>query len=141
MAMDIIVDTAPSDADLKAIHDQLIAYNVATTQRPREIKPLAILIKDDAGNTIGGLSGAAFYDWLFIEYLIIPEDLRGQDLGTRLMAEAEAYARAHQLAGIWLDTFSFQARPFYEKLGFTLAGQIDNFPRGGARYFLSKSLA
>ncbi|MDB5536981.1 MAG: Acetyltransferase family protein, partial [Devosia sp.] len=42
--------------------------------------------------------------------------------------------------GIWLDTFSFQARPFYEKLGYSVFGTIPDYPPGGARYFLSKTL-
>jgi ribosomal protein S18 acetylase RimI-like enzyme len=61
-------------------------------------------------------------------------------LGSQLMAKAEAHARAQDLTGIWLDTYSFQARPFYEKLGFAVVGEIVDMPPGGSRYFLSKPL-
>ena len=39
-----------------------------------------------------------------------------------------------------MDTFSFQARPFYEKLGYRVFGQLPDYPRGQTRYFLAKAL-
>ena len=138
--MDIVVDTAPAEADYKAIYDGLAAFNAAAVGKPWQFAPLAILLKDDQGVTVGGLWGGTFFDWLFIELLYVPETLRGRALGSGLMAKAEAHAREQQLTGIWLDTFSFQARPFYEKLGYAVVGEIVDLPPGGARYFLSKRL-
>ena len=77
---------------------------------------------------------------MFIELLFVPERLRGQGVGRQLMAEAERIAREHGLVGIRLDTFEFQARGFYEKLGFTVFGEIADHPPGSSRYFLSKLL-
>ncbi len=57
------------------------------------------------------------------------------------MAIAEHEARQRGLVGIWLDTFSFQAPVFYEKLGFKEFGQITNFPPGHSRTFYVKRLA
>jgi GNAT superfamily N-acetyltransferase len=54
------------------------------------------------------------------------------------MARAEAWARQRNLAGMWLDTFAFQARPFYEKLGFTVFGTLEDHPRGSRRFFMQK---
>ena len=55
------------------------------------------------------------------------------------LAEEEAIRRG--CVGAWLDTHSFQARPFYEKLGYTVFGVLENFPPGHTRYYLRKSLA
>jgi GNAT superfamily N-acetyltransferase len=99
---------------------------------------MAILIRDDHGATIGGLWGTIAFDWLIIELLFVPEALRGSDLGTAIMNRAEAFASRRGCIGAWLDTFSFQARGFYEKLGYALVGVLPDHPRGGARYFLSK---
>ena len=137
--MEIVLDTSPAEADRKAIQDALVAFNRSQTTL-RDYRDVAVLIRDDAGATIGGLSGYTSYRWMFIELLFVPEHLRGQNIGTKLMAQAEAHARSLGLVGIWLDTFSFQARPFYEKLGYSVFGTIDNYPPGGARYFLSKTL-
>ena len=53
------------------------------------------------------------------------------------MLAAEAEAIRLGCVGVWLDTFSFQARGFYEKLGYTLFGTIDDYPPGESRFFLS----
>ena len=137
--MEIVLDTSPREADRKTIQDALVAFNRSKTTL-RDYRDVAVLIRDEAGATIGGLSGYTSYRWMFIELLFVPEHLRGQNIGTKLMAQAEAHARSLGLVGIWLDTFSFQARPFYEKLGYSVFGTIEDYPPGGARYFLSKTL-
>lgn len=135
--MEIVLALKPEPEDERAVLDGLMAYNEAAGG-PHGYLPIAVLLKDDGGRTVGGLTGRAIYDWLFIELLHIPESFRGQGVGTKLMAKAEEFARQHGLAGIWLDTYDFQARGFYEKLGFAVFGTIDGHPRGGARYFLEK---
>ncbi len=135
--MEIVLALKPEPEDERAVLDGLMAYNEAAGG-PHGYLPIAVLLKDDSGTTVGGLTGRAIYDWLFIELLHIPESFRGQGVGTKLMAKAEEFARQHGLAGIWLDTYDFQARGFYEKLGFAVFGTIDGHPRGGARYFLEK---
>jgi hypothetical protein len=40
-----------------------------------------------------------------------------------------------------LDTFSFQARGFYEKLGYCVFGTLDDYPPGHSRFYLTKRLA
>jgi hypothetical protein len=40
-----------------------------------------------------------------------------------------------------LDTFDFQAREFYEKLGYAVFGSLDDFPRAHVRLFMKKALA
>lgn len=36
------------------------------------------------------------------------------------MTQAEIYAEDNGLIGIYFETWDFQARPFYEKLGYTV---------------------
>ncbi|MGV3491045.1 MAG: GNAT family N-acetyltransferase [Devosia sp.] len=99
----------------------------------------SIQLSDDAGNPVtGGLYGYQLFDWLFIQYVGVPQSMQGQGVGRDLLARAEAWSRQRGLAGMWLDTFAFQARPFYEKLGFTVFGEITGHPRGSSRFFLQK---
>jgi GNAT superfamily N-acetyltransferase len=135
----IVMPETPTDADRDAVLAVLAAYNDGHVSPPRR-QPLALLLKDADGGTIGGLWGRSSYDWLFVEYLAVPDHLRGREVGTALMRQAEQVARDRGCAGIWLDTFAFQARGFYEKLGFTLFGTIADHPVGSARFFLSKRL-
>lgn len=113
----------------------LRAYNIAQAGDPR-IQQVAILI-DDAQ---GGLWGRISYDWLFVELLAVPEAARGTGLGRQLMDQAEVIAREAGCSGIWLDTYEFQARGFYEKLGFTLFGTLPDHPVGQSRFFMMKQL-
>jgi GNAT superfamily N-acetyltransferase len=107
--------------------------------RPSEETPLSILIKDDAtGAILGGLTGQSSRDWMFVKLLFVPERLRGQNLGTKLLDQAESIARARHCVGIWLDTFEFQARGFYEKRGYEVFGEIADYPKGFSRFFLQK---
>jgi GNAT superfamily N-acetyltransferase len=101
---------------------------------------LCLAIRGPDGAVRGGLWGRFYYDWLFVELLYIPPDLRGHDLGTALLAMAETRARGWGAVGIWLDTFSFQARGFYEKQGFTVFGEIADYPAGHQRFYLQKRL-
>jgi len=39
-----------------------------------------------------------------------------------------------------LDTYSFEARPFYEKLGYELFATLEDYPPGCCKYFLKKTL-
>ena len=139
MTLRITIPETPSDADRDAVIAPLRAYNISQAGDPR-IRPVAILLTDEDGKDVGGLWGKMAYDWLFVELLAVPEAFRRGNFGTALMREAERIARANDCVGIWLDTFEFQARGFYEKLGFEAFGVLDDHPVGHRRYFMRKQL-
>lgn len=130
---------SPTSADCDAILAPLVRHNDASAG-PNNRRLVVFALRDDEGAVIGGLWGVASYRWLFVQYLAVPETLKGRGLGRALMAAAEAEARALGCVGVWLDTFSFQARGFYEKLGYRLFGSIDDYPPGESRFFLSKRI-
>ena len=68
-----------------------------------------------------------------------PASLRGRGLGSALVRTAEAEARTIGCVGMQVDTFSFQAQPFYERLGFTVFGVQENFPPGYRCVYLRKA--
>ena len=74
---DLILDDAPSDADVRFIEEQLISYNIATTGY-RDFRPLAVLVRDDGETIRAGLTGYTWGGALKIEYLWVHEELRGQ---------------------------------------------------------------
>lgn len=135
--IDIILED-PNKDDLRAIVATLDAYNDAHSGMADQ-PGFAVLIRDpETKAAIGGLYATDGYGWAFIRYLAIPESLRGQGLGQRLIAEAEKIALDRGYIGLWLDTFEFQARPFYEKLGFEVFGQLEGGSGAIPRYFLKK---
>lgn len=130
----------PSDADRLAILGALVAFNTGHGF-PADPRPVALLIPDADGATIGGLWGRTVYDWLFVDYLFVPEALRGSDLGSELLQTAERIARERGCVGAWLTTFTFQARGFYEKHGYSVFGALEQSPRDNVRLFLRKMFA
>lgn len=123
-----------------AILTSLARYNQAKTGR-NDHRPLVLTVDDSQGEVIGGLWGRTAYDWLFVELLFVPEELRGQGLGADLMQRAEREAVARGCHSAWLDTFEFQARGFYERLGYRCFAELPDYPTGSARYFMKKVLS
>ncbi|ACP25321.1 putative acetyltransferase [Sinorhizobium fredii NGR234] len=135
--LDIIPDN-PDPDDISAIVATLDAYNNANSGMVDQ-NGFAVVIRDPQTRVaIGGLYATDGYGWAFVRYLAIPEEYRGHGLGRRMMEEAEKIARARGYIGLWLDTFEFQARPFYEKLGFELFGELEGGAGAIPRYFLKK---
>lgn len=129
-----------SEDDRRAVLAPLVEHNTRQAG-PSGHRPLAVLVKDGAGKVTGGLWGHTGYDWLFTQLLVVPESLRRCGVGTRLLQTAETEALHRRCHAAWLDTFDFQARGFYERLGYRCFGELADYPRGHARYFMQKRLA
>ncbi len=132
---DSAVSARPAIAALMEI------FNDAQTGLEEPVRPLALIVRRSGSPDVaGGLYGVSYYGWLFIELLVLSADLRGHRIGTRLMDHAEGVARTRGCVGVWLDTFSFQARGFYEKRGYRLFGTIDDYPPGQSGFWMKKHL-
>lgn len=103
-------------------------------------KPLNVCSRDDTGQIVAGLTAITWENWLNIEFLWVADSQRGSGLGRRVMLAAEAEAMARGCRYARLDTFSFQARPFYERLGYQLQMTLQDYPREHECYFLTKKL-
>lgn len=103
-------------------------------------KTLCYVIQGPDKQVVGGIIGATYWDWLYIDLMWIRDDLRGQGYGRRLLELVEEEARKRGATSAYLDTFSFQAPDFYKKYGYYFFGELQNFPPGHTRYFLTKKL-
>jgi len=130
------------DVQIRAILlDLMMTYNESKTG-PSGFALLAVTLDDaKTGQVIGGLWGRTVYDWLFVEFLFVPEPLRGQGLGTALLRTAEEAAVARGCIGACLDTFDFNAPGFYRTLGYEEFAALDSPRLGFKRHFLLKRLA
>lgn len=129
-------DPAPSLVTRQALGDRIRAFN--PRYAPGVAERFALLAHDDGAALRAGLVGVVAGGWLFIESLWVDEALRGQGIGRALMACAEDHARARGCHDAWLDTF--QARGFYEQLGYAAFAELEDYPRGQSRHFLRKAL-
>jgi predicted acetyltransferase/GNAT superfamily N-acetyltransferase len=136
----ITMTDAPTPQMREAIRDPLVEFNHSRIGKPEISRPLAILLSHpESDDIIGGLYGSTFFSHLWVDLLFVPESMRGAGIGRKLMAEAEAVRRGCRAAV--LDTFSFQARGFYERLGYCVFGRLDDCPPGHSRFYLTKRLA
>lgn len=121
------------------MRDHLVFYNVGVTG-VSAYYPVNFFLRNDRGETMGGLLGSVWGGWLHITFLWIDDAARGRRWATRLMDQAEAYAVERHCHSATLDTHSFQARPFYEKRGYEVFGTLDDYPEGHKKFFLRKTL-
>ena len=124
----LTVEDEPEAAALQALPQALEDFNESRWPGHGPWRPLGIFIRD-AETIVAGLSGETYCGWLVIKYLWVRDDLRRRGVGSELMAYAEAGAVERGCHSAWLDTFSFQARAFYEKLGYEEFGALDYPPR------------
>jgi len=71
----------------------------------------------------------------------VREDFRKQGYGGALMESAESEAIARGCSLIVLDTHSFQAPRFYQRLGYEIIGSHPDYPRGHQKHYLRKRLS
>ena len=88
----------------------------------------------------GGIYLEIYQDYLYIDLLAVNKEYKGQGIGTKLMQYADDYARKHNFEMINVGTTEFQARPFYEKLGYQVVFTRQNNPKGFECYSLNKKL-
>jgi GNAT superfamily N-acetyltransferase len=135
-----LTDDPPPDAFQK-MWSPLLAFNEDAVGNAKS-RTLAILLKDPAtGEVIGGLWGRSLWGSLFIDIIFVPQASRGKGIGTTLLRLAEREAIRRGCRDMWTDTYAFQARPFYEKLGLVVFGRLDGPAPIFPRFFLKKNLS
>ena len=138
-ALRVELEERPRADDARVVVDGLRDFNRAVIGDPNELE-LAVFVRDAAGHVVGGLLGHAKWRWVYVAKLWLPDGLRGLGVGTRVMRAIEEYARANDCLGIYLDTFEYQALPFYEKLGYAQFGVLDGYPPGYRQFHLFKTM-
>ncbi|MFQ5525790.1 MAG: GNAT family N-acetyltransferase [Thermoanaerobaculia bacterium] len=103
-------------------------------------QPLEVVAHDAQGGIAGGITGRLNWSWLHVNLLWVAEPARGRGLGSRLLARIEDEARGRGCRYAHLDTFSYQALPFYERHGYLEFGRLEDYPPGQSRHFLRKEL-
>ena len=131
------IDNHPTEAEVKWLDEQLVSFNKQHAGR-YDFKPLNLVVRDDSGSIVAGLKAVTGWDWLYVEVLWVHERHRRNGLGTQLLERAEREAAERSCIGSCLTSFSFQAPEFYERLGYSAFGQIDDYPLGSTMFFMSK---
>ena len=102
--------------------------------------PLAAQIKNEQGEVIAGAAARSFGDWLLLDTLWVSDELRGQNIGSKLLNAIEESGKKRGCVKCLLDTLNFQAMPFYEKHGYKVQWVQEGYPKTGCKYFMLKEL-
>ena len=135
----IISVDKPDDSVWEVVGGGIHNYNVQQAG-DNQHKQLCFVLRASDQKIVGGLIGATYWNWLYIDLLFVKEELRGRGYGHRLLEMAEDEARNRGAKNVYLDTFSFQAPDFYTGHGYQVFGELQNFPTGHQRFFLTKRL-
>jgi GNAT superfamily N-acetyltransferase len=135
----VVSNPRAGSADIDFIRDGLALFNVAATGHSY-YSPLAIFLRDERDAILGGAFGHVWGEWLDLSLLWVAEPLRGRGYGRKLLEAAEDEARMQGCRGVFLSTFSFQARPFYERFGYEVIADVPDYPAGHTYHVLKKSL-
>lgn len=141
--MPISVEREASPEDAAALSDGIMAFNKANVPGLEEVADevrFFVLARGEDAKLQGGIRAVCYWNTLHIELVWLDESARGTGIGAELMREAEDHARQHNCEKALVETTSWQAKPFYEKLGYTLMATLPDRPKGHASHYLSKSL-
>ena len=106
-----------------------------------EVRPLCCFARLESGAVVGGAIGRTWGLCCELKQLWVHPMHRRMGLGTRLVRLFEESAMARGCSTFYLDTFTFQARPFYERLGYEPKLEICGFSPGVTKYIMVRSKA
>ena len=141
--MNIELVTEPTKEDLHTISQGIQSFNQG--HMPDKVvfesdTRFAAFARNENNEVVGGIRATAFWNYCIIELLWLSETTRGSGIGSKLMAQVESYAKSKGFQYIRTETLDFQAKGFYEKLGYQVFGQLPNCPKGHTTYCLKKDL-
>ena len=126
-------------AELEYIEDELYEFNKAATGIT-DGRALGVVLRDETATLVAAAAGHTWGDTCELRQVWVAEPLRLQGIGRRLLAEAEAQAIRRGCRQLVLSTHSFQAPQFYEKLGFAVVSEVEDYPSGHSQVVLRKRL-
>ena len=135
--MQLALETDESDDVLKTLMTAMKAFNDAAVPGLKAHKIVAT-VRDEEARLVGGVIGGLAGDSVYLEVVWTDISVRGTGLGRKLMQTVETEAKRLGARESWLYTMSFQAKPFYEKLGYRQFAELKWLD--GARHFMRKDL-
>ena len=133
----VITKSAPSLEELQFLEDRLYEFNSSKTGA-NDGQLFAFFIRNDQQEIVAGLSGWTWAHASEIRTLWVHPAWRGHGYGRSLLESAEQEAQARGCTVILLSSYSFQSPAFYQKCGYELAWQLNDFPPGHQQCYLIK---
>jgi len=129
----------PTSEDCKELTAKLVAFN-SSKIAGNSIHRVGVFVRDHKDMIKGGIIGYTKWNWLSVDIVWLSQGLRGQRMGSEMLARIEQIAIQRGCAYAHLDTFDFQALEFYQKQGYEIFAILDDYPKGHRRFYLKKEL-
>lgn len=124
-----------SEEEKEQIHKRLQDYNA---QFMKEFFDFSCHIEEN-GTIVAGIVAESVGDTVEVEFLFVNETCRGRGLGKALLEHVETAARQQGMRRMLLNTYSFQAPGFYEKMGYQEIIKLEPaFDRFSQSYFIKE---
>ena len=130
-------DTPPEDR-LLAVDAGLERHNHAAAPLA-DVRPLAAFATDDSGTVVGGAVGRTWGNCCELLQLWVAPEHRSRGVGSRLLLDFEARARARGCSVFYLTTLSFQAPEFYRRHGYDVLARIAGYPEGIVKFLMHRT--
>ena len=136
--MEFVINENPNESDINKVLHRLQEYNAPFWEADDRHK--FIITLNDNNSITGGIVFTIFGEWLEIDYFWVDIEKRSKGYGKQILEKVEIYAKSKGCKHSFLNTFSFQAKPFYEKNGYQVVYTQNNYPITNSRYFMEKQL-
>ena len=136
--MEFVINENPKEQDINEVLHRLQEYNSQFWEADDRHK--FVITLNDNNSLVGGIVFTIFGEWLEIDYFWVDTKKRSKGYGRQILEKVEIYAKSKGCKHSFLNTFSFQAKPFYEKNGYKVVYAQNNYPLTNSRYFMEKQL-
>lgn len=130
---------SPSGREVQFLEKRIDEFNMSSTGI-RDARLLSITVRGRDENIVAGLYGWTWGGCCEVKTFWVHEQWRGRGIGTRVLRAAETEAMARGATQMVLSTHSFQAPEFYRRFGFSVVGQVDDYPIGPQSIYMCKRL-
>jgi len=135
----VLKKSNPSLEELQFLEDRLYEFNSSQIGQD-DGQLFAYFTRNDQQEIVAGLSGWTWARACEIRELWVHPSWRRQGYGRALLESAEHEALARGCKIILISSYSFQAPAFYQKCGYELVWQLNDFPPGHQYCYLVKRL-
>jgi GNAT superfamily N-acetyltransferase len=136
---EVIVVTEKIEKYNSILLEHIEQFNRDNDIYPMETKNIMFVALDE-DKFVGGVQGSVTEDSMYIRRLAVDEAYRGNEIGKKLMYKIEEKAKEQNVYSINLGTVEFQAKNFYEKLGYKVVFIKENDPRGYKSFSMVKKI-
>lgn len=128
----------PTEEEVNKVRHKLQEHNSQFWEVDRKDQYTIYSMEDQT--MVGGIVFTIFGEWLDIGFFWVDKEERGKGIGKDILSRAEAFAKNKGCKKATLNTFDFQAMPFYKKNGYEIMYKQEKYPISSTKYYMEKEL-